>query len=82
MPHHTRGLAIELTGMTSTIEMDEPLSNRLALSVQEAAKVVGISRRQIYEEMSRGRLRSIKVGKRRLVPHDDLKHWLRTRPPA
>jgi excisionase family DNA binding protein len=32
--------------------------------------------------MSRGRLRSIKVGKRRLVPHDDLKHWLRTRPPA
>jgi excisionase family DNA binding protein len=52
----------------------------LALSVEEAARVVGISRRQIYEEITRGRLRTVKVGKRRLVPHDDLKHWLRTRP--
>jgi excisionase family DNA binding protein len=82
MPHHTRGLAIELAGMTSTVEIHESLPSRLALSVQEAAELVGISRRQIYEEMSRGRLRSIKVGRRRLVPHEDLKHWLRARPPA
>jgi excisionase family DNA binding protein len=59
-----------------------PLPERLALSVEEAARLVGISRRQIYEEITRGRLRTVKVGKRRLVPHDDLKHWLRTRPPG
>jgi excisionase family DNA binding protein len=69
-------------GSESRPVADRPgsLPERLALSVEEAARMVGISRRQIYEEITRGRLRTVKVGKRRLVPHDDLKHWLCTRP--
>ena len=49
---------------------------RLAYSVPEVAKLVGLSRRQIYVEFEQGRLSSIKVGRRRLVRRSDLDRWL------
>lgn len=57
-----------------------PARERLALSVSEAAEEVRISRRQIYEELQAGRLRTVKVGRRRLVRREDLKLWLDSRP--
>ncbi len=53
---------------------------RLAYSVEQAARLVSISRRQLYEEIGSGRLLTRKVGKRRLVLSEDLKNWLRSRP--
>ncbi|MGC8633895.1 MAG: helix-turn-helix domain-containing protein [Candidatus Limnocylindrales bacterium] len=38
------------------------------LSIAEAAAALGIGRSRLYEEIGTGRLRSLKVGRRRLVP--------------
>lgn len=38
------------------------------LSVDEAAAALGVGRSLLYSEMGAGRLRSIRVGKRRLIP--------------
>ena len=38
------------------------------LSVDEAADMLGIGRSRLYDEIAAGRLRSLRVGRRRLVP--------------
>ena len=38
------------------------------LSVEEAGQLLGVGRSLVYTELGAGRLRSVKVGKRRLVP--------------
>ena len=43
------------------------LPDRL-LSIDEAATAMGCSRTLLYAELNSGRLRSLKVGRRRLVP--------------
>ena len=48
----------------------------LALSILEAAKLAGVSRATLYGEMAAKRLKSVKVGKRRLIPTDALRAWL------
>lgn len=50
---------------------------RLALSVEEAAAAVGVSRSLLYREISARRLPSFKLGGRRLVPVDALGAWLK-----
>lgn len=40
----------------------------LAHSVQGAAQRIGISPRAVYMHIASGELRSIKIGKRRLIP--------------
>ena len=57
-----------------------PSHDRLAYSVRQAADKVSVSERQIWEEIASGRLRSRKVGRRRVIPDEDLRDWLRTRP--
>jgi excisionase family DNA binding protein len=54
--------------------------NQLALNVVEAAKAAGISRSTLYEEIRRGELRVLKVGRRSIIRVDDLKRWLDSRP--
>lgn len=44
-----------------------PAPDRL-LSIDEAATMLGIGRTAAYGELQAGRLRSVKVGRRRLVP--------------
>jgi excisionase family DNA binding protein len=38
------------------------------LSIDEAAEALGIGRTALYGELQAGRVRSVKVGRRRLVP--------------
>jgi excisionase family DNA binding protein len=38
------------------------------LSLDEAARLLGIGRTALYRELDTGRLRSVKVGRRRLIP--------------
>jgi excisionase family DNA binding protein len=45
-----------------------PESDRLVLSVSEAAQRLGISRAFAYELVARGELPVIRLGRRRLVP--------------
>lgn len=49
---------------------------KLNYSIPEAVHAANIGRSTLYEAIANGELRSIKVGKRRLVPVDALKAWL------
>ncbi|MDP9269701.1 MAG: excisionase family DNA-binding protein [Chloroflexota bacterium] len=42
------------------------------LSVERAARQLGIGRSRLYDEIGSGRLRSIRIGRRRLIPADAL----------
>jgi len=52
----------------------EPM--KLAYRIDEAVKATGLGRTFLYERMTRGELKSIKVGGRRLILHSDLVEFL------
>lgn len=57
----------------SSTSIDAPsIGHRLAYGVEEAATMIGVSRRTCYELMTAGQLRSVKLGRRRLIRHSDL----------
>jgi excisionase family DNA binding protein len=51
-------------------------AERLAYSVNEAARLTGLSRDLLYDEMRRGNLDYIKVGRRRLITRQHLERFL------
>ena len=55
-----------------------PAPDRL-LSVDEAAAGLGIGRSVLYGEMGAGRLRSVKVGRRRLIPAASIAEYIAER---
>jgi excisionase family DNA binding protein len=55
------------------------LAGFLALSVEEAAEALGLGRTKVFELVSGGQLRSIKVGRRRLVPVSALEQFITQR---
>lgn len=48
----------------------------LAVSPADAARLAGVGRTFIYEEIKAGRLASLKIGKRRLIKVEELNRWL------
>lgn len=46
------------------------------LDVDEAATVLGVSRTSVYQELQAGRLRSVKVGRRRLIPSSAIAEFI------
>lgn len=40
--------------------------------IPEAGEVLGIGRTKVYELLEAGELASVKIGKRRLIPHESL----------
>jgi excisionase family DNA binding protein len=59
-----------------TLQNESREVRRVAFSPTEAAQALGISRAKLYEELASGRLRSVKSGKRRLIPVGALDEWL------
>lgn len=55
---------------------------KVAFAVDEVSRLCSVSRSLIYEEMKSGRLRAIKIGKRRLIMKIDLDLWLARFPTA
>lgn len=55
------------------------MSDRVSFSVNEVAEMVGVCRRTIYNEIENARLKSYKVGARRLVSRKALDEWLQER---
>jgi excisionase family DNA binding protein len=54
----------------------DPPAERLAYSVDEAARLTGLSRDLLYDEMRRGHLSYVKVGRRRLITRQHLQQFL------
>ena len=48
----------------------------LAVAPAEAARLTGVGRTTIYEEIGKGTLTSVKIGKRRLITIEALRAWL------
>lgn len=61
-------------------ELQDPrkgqMPERLALSPQEAAELLGISRPTVYELMNRADFPSFPVGSRRLISTKGLREWV------
>jgi excisionase family DNA binding protein len=51
-------------------------AERLAYSVDEAARLTGLSRDLLYDEMRRGNLSYLKIGRRRLITRQHLQQFL------
>jgi excisionase family DNA binding protein len=51
-------------------------AERLAYSVDEAARLTGLSRDLLYDEMRRGNLLYVKVGRRRIITRQHLQQFL------
>jgi excisionase family DNA binding protein len=50
---------------------------KLAISIHEFMQASGIgSRTGVYQEINAGRLKTIKVGRRRLIPYESAIEWL------
>jgi excisionase family DNA binding protein len=49
---------------------------RLAVSPREAAKYLGVGHDAIYQLLNQGRVRSVKLGRRRLIPMSELERFL------
>jgi excisionase family DNA binding protein len=54
----------------------DPQGGRLAYSVEEAARLTGLSRDLLHDEIRRGNLASVKVGRRRLITRQHLNQFL------
>ena len=53
-----------------------PAAERLAYSVDEAARLTGLSSDLLYDEMRRGNLPYTKVGRRRIITRQHLQQFL------
>jgi excisionase family DNA binding protein len=51
-------------------------AERLAYSVNEVARLTGLSRDLLYDEMRRGNLSYVKIGRRRVINHEHLQQFL------
>ncbi|WP_419903522.1 helix-turn-helix domain-containing protein [Kiloniella sp.] len=61
--------------MINTIQQNKS-NPPIAVSPDEAARLAGIGRTTLYAALSSGKLKSIKIGTRRLITIDALKDWL------
>ncbi len=48
----------------------------LAVCVEEAARIAGVGRGYLYQQISKGHLRARKAGRRTLIALSDLAAWL------
>lgn len=63
--------------MTNTPELITQAAQILAVSPNEAARLCSIGRTTLYAALSSGDLKSIKIGTRRLITLEALRHWLK-----
>jgi excisionase family DNA binding protein len=49
---------------------------RLAYTIEDAVVAAGVGRSTLYVAMAARELKSLKVGKRRLIEADELRRWL------
>jgi excisionase family DNA binding protein len=62
--------------MSFPTDTDEPAAQRMTLTVEEAASVLGVGRTLAYQMAREGRLPVIRLGRRLLVSRSALEHML------
>lgn len=62
---------IELQFMT-----DNPLEGQLLLTIAEAAQILRVSRATLFEMLSRGEIRKIKIGRKTLIPRKEIEEYV------
>ena len=70
------GMNSEPPEMEASRAGPDPAAERLAYSVDEAAHLTGLSRDLLYDQMRRGNLPYVKVGRRRLITRQHLRQFL------
>ena len=50
---------------------------QLSYAIAEVPAITGLGRTKIYEYMNSGKLKSRKIGKRRIILKEDLEHFLK-----
>ena len=58
------------------IKHRDKTTERLAASVEDPAAMAGVGRTTLYTALGAGSLRSLKIGKRRLIRVEALKAWI------
>ena len=58
------------------IKHRDKTNERIAVSVEDAAAMAGVGRTTLYAALGDGSLRSLKIGKRRLIRVESLKAWI------
>lgn len=62
--------------MHTTTPHTLPATPVLALSIKEFCRITSIGRSRFYVELNEGRLRAFKVGRRTLIPMEEVERWL------
>ncbi len=55
---------------------------KFAFGIVDAARVAGIGRSTLYEALAAGELKAVKLGRRTLIPADELRRFIAALPPA
>lgn len=64
--------AVEVPTLSELLKALNAFPDRLALSPREAAKALGVGHDLVYSLMAKDRLRSVRIGSRRLIPKSAL----------
>jgi len=56
--------------------VENTLNDKITISVSEMAASTGLSRTFLFSEIKEGRLRSLKIGKHRLIRTEDVTAYL------
>jgi excisionase family DNA binding protein len=70
-------VAIVRRELSAIAGSDQSVPVRL-LAVDDVADRLGVGRSRLYQELSAGRIQSIKVGRRRLIPESALYEYVRS----
>lgn len=50
--------------------------DRLCYTIDELAEAASVARTRIYDEISQGRLKTFKIGRRRMIAAEAVRDWL------
>ena len=75
-------MAMNSESLPTQVSQEGPgvAAGRLAYSVDEVAHLTGLSRDLLYDQMRRGNVRYVKIGRRRLITRQHLEAFLGVTP--
>ena len=55
--------------------MDRPEPEPIFYGINDVAKMIGLGRSKVWEMVATGELFSVRIGKRRLIPTEEIARW-------